>query len=233
LVPRTAAPDRLATIVAAGTAVLGRVGYRRTRMADVAAAAGISSGGLFNYVETKDALFHVVLAHAFGEINIDDVQLPIAAPPFDQTLDLIERSLRNKLANNPLRAALKEDHPQDVRAELTQIIERFYRSMELLWPALAVIERSAIDLPQLEALYFGSGRKGFLSQLTRYCDRRIAAGYFRPQPDTAIAARFLNEAVVWFAWHRREDRDKDVYDDNAAIETVTKMLCDALIEPPR
>src|SRR5437773_1209959 len=53
--------DRLAELVSAATEVFGRKGYRRTQMAEIAAAAGVSPGNLYNYVESKEALFDLVL----------------------------------------------------------------------------------------------------------------------------------------------------------------------------
>ena len=70
-------------------------------------------------------------------------------------------------------------------------------------------------------------------ELTRYVEQRTHAGLFRELPDAAVTARIITEAVTWFAWHRREDRDADVYDDERARRTVVEFVCGALIEPDR
>jgi len=46
------AADRLEHVVQAGAEVFARRGYRRTQMADVAAAMGVSPGNLYNYVDS-------------------------------------------------------------------------------------------------------------------------------------------------------------------------------------
>ena len=40
-------------------------GYRRTQMADVAREMGVSAGALYGYVESKEALFHLLIDRAF------------------------------------------------------------------------------------------------------------------------------------------------------------------------
>ena len=67
--------------------MFGRLGYRRTRMADVATQAGLSSGAVYTYVESKEALFHLVFAHAFGQFAEGMPAPPLATPAFAETLD--------------------------------------------------------------------------------------------------------------------------------------------------
>jgi AcrR family transcriptional regulator len=224
---RTSRQDRLADVAGAAARAFGRLGYRRTQMAAVAAAAGLSSGAVYTYVESKEALFHLVFLFGFGEIGNVLPDLPIATPPFDGTLQLIRRGLRKALLTPRLRAAMNENAPNNARDELAAIIEERYAAMEQVWPMLAVIERSAVDLPALDAFYFQQGRRGYLGQLTRYLERRARGGHLRPLPDAAIAARMMTETIVWFAWHRREDRDASLYDDDQARKTVVELLCNA------
>ena len=60
--------------------------------------------------------------------------------------------------------------------------------IERLWPVLAVIERCAVDLPELESLYFQRGRPSHLAQLTTYLEQRAAGGHLRTLPDAAVAS---------------------------------------------
>lgn len=219
--------DRLGDIALAATRVFGKLGYKRTQMANVAAEAGLSAGAVYTYVESKEALFHVVFAYGFGELGTPP--LPIAAPPFEETIRLIGRGLRKTSGSPRLQAALEEKAPTDIRAELTAIIEERYTSVADVWPLLAVIEKSAVDLPELEALYFQRGRRALFTQLTRYVEQRAASGHLRAVPDAAVAARFVVENVAWFAWHRRGDRDASLYDDAQVHATVVELLCNALI----
>lgn len=233
LVARSSPVQRLAELADAATTVFGRLGYRRTHMADVAAAAGVSSGAVYTYVDSKEALFHLVFLRGFGRGLQEEPKLPLSAPPFEETLELIGAGLRRSVATPLLRAALDGQPSADVRPELSAIVEERYRTIEAVWPLMAVIERCAIDLPALDELYFQRGRRGYLSQLTRYLEQRAGSGHLRATLDAAVAARILTEAITWFAWHRHEDRDAAVYDDDRARQTVVEFVCDALIEPGR
>jgi AcrR family transcriptional regulator len=59
--------DRLEDVLVAGAVVFARRGYRRTQMAEVARERGVSPGNLYNYVNSKDALFYLVLRRVLGE----------------------------------------------------------------------------------------------------------------------------------------------------------------------
>jgi AcrR family transcriptional regulator len=228
---RGSAEQRITQIADAATHVFGRLGYRRTHMADVATEAGLSSGAIYSYVESKEALLHLVFVQAFGRLEDPAPALPLAAPPLADTLKLIADGLRASAATPLLRAALADAAPPDVRAELAGIVGERYRMIERLWPVLAVIERCAVDVPELEDMYFRRGRRGHIGELSRYLEQRSAGGYLRAMPDATVAARIITEAITWFAWHRREDRDAGLYDDETVLPTIVEFVSDALIEP--
>ncbi|MBO0729229.1 MAG: TetR/AcrR family transcriptional regulator, partial [Acidimicrobiaceae bacterium] len=180
--PRVSVKDRLLALASAATEEFGASGYRATRTADVARRAGVSNGTLFTYVESKEALFHLVFVVGFADV--DDVlsELPMPTPGPGETLELIAQGLRRQEVAR-FRLALKEDAPTDVREELQAIVEERYDMFDRLWPLLTVIERCAADLPELEAFYFSSARLRYFHQLTRYLERRVASGHLRPMPD--------------------------------------------------
>jgi AcrR family transcriptional regulator len=229
---RASQDDRIADIAAAGTRAFGKLGYRRTQMASVAKDAGLSTGAIYTYVSSKDALFHLVIAVGFDKLATDG-ELPHVAPPFADTLALIADGLRKAVGSPRLRAALEDSAPADARAEFTAIVEERYDTVAAVWPLLAVIERCAVDMPELQELYFRRGRRSQLSYLTRYLDARGGSGLLRTFPDSAIAARALTESVVWFAWHRREDKDPQSFDEETARRTVVELLCNAFVPDER
>ena len=224
-------PNRLEQIAEAATRAFGRLGYKRTHMADVAAAAGLSAGAIYTYVESKEALFHLVFVHAFGLLPESTPALPLAPPPSGETLALIREGLRRAAAAPLLRAALDADAPGEVRDELAAVVEEQYDIVERLWPVLAVIEASAVDLPELDEMYFRRARPRRHGALAQYLSKRASTGDLREMPDIDIAARLVTEAVAWFGWHRRDDRDAKVFDDDLARRTVIEFVCDALVAP--
>jgi AcrR family transcriptional regulator len=226
--PRVPPQDRLAAVAAAATDVFGRLGYRGTRTADVAAAAGLSNGALFTYVESKEALFHLVFAYGFGHLDVELPLLPLPTPAPGETLGLIEQELR-KVPAPRLRSALQEDEPSDAGAELRGIVEERYDMLARLWPMLAVIERCAPELPELETFYFRRARAGYFARLTEYLEARWAGGHLRGMADAGVTARILTETITWFAGKRHLGRDAQVYDDDLVRRTVTEFLVAALV----
>ncbi|HEY6430059.1 MAG TPA: helix-turn-helix domain-containing protein [Acidimicrobiales bacterium] len=226
---RISPEERFCSVALAATKVFGRKGYRGTRMADVAAEAGMSSGLIFSYVESKEALLYSVFAFGFGLFADGLPSLPLVTPAPGETVELIGEHLR-KVPVPRLRAALKEDAPSDVRAELQGVVEERYGMVAGMWPLLAVIERCAVDLPELEAFYFGGVRVRYFAQLSRYLTARADGGYFRPMRDTDVTARVITESIAWFAWKRHEGRDAELYDENTVRETLVEFICGSLLE---
>ena len=226
-VPRKSPHSRLSELANAATVVFGRQGYRRTRTAEIAAEAGMASGSVFNYVECKEALFFLVFAHGFRALDEANPVLPIATPAQGETVALISQHLR-KVETPCLTAARDNRNPDDPRAELQGIIEERYDMLEALWPLLAVIERSAVDFPDLEEFYFRRLRVRYHDRLARYLEQRAADGQLRPVSDPTLTARIVDESVTWFAWKRHEGRDARKFDDESARKSVVDFVCSAL-----
>lgn len=226
---RVSAEYRLGEIAGAGARCFARLGYRRTRMAEVAAEAGMSTGAIYTYVESKEALLHLVLAVGLGTPAADFTDLPLPAPGVDASVEMAARGL-SRLARTPvLKAAVAVDDPPDAGAELAAVVAEQYSTIERLRGVLSVIEACAADLPALEAMYFGRGRRGRIDLLSEYLRRRAAAGHLRSLPDMAVAAQIVTETVAWFAWKRLEGRDASRFDDEVARRTVVEFVCNALV----
>jgi AcrR family transcriptional regulator len=228
-VARVSPDARLRVITQAGAGCFARVGYRRTKMADVATAAGVSSGALYTYVESKEALFHLVLAQGFGLPAPDPASLPVETPELDSTVEMVGRE-RKRLGVTPvLDAALAGSEPADLRAELSAIVEEQYSMIERLRGALTVIEACAADIAPLEQLYYGRRRRGHIDRLSMYIQKRAATGRISVLPDMAVAAQIVTETIAWFAWKRHEGHDSTRFDDGAARKTVVAFICHALL----
>jgi AcrR family transcriptional regulator len=225
--PRSSPRERLASLATAATEVFGRLGYRGTRTADVAVRAGMSAGSVFTYVESKEALFHLVFTYAL-DLLPEAPELPLPAPEPGETVALFAHALHDAQPSR-LQAALAGDEPADVAGELHGIVEELYDTIAWAWPVLAVVERCSAEMPDLEAVWFGEGRGGIYADLAEYLQRRTATGRLRPTPDFPTAARAIGELAAWFAWHRHEGRDARLYDDKTARRTVIEFTCAALV----
>jgi AcrR family transcriptional regulator len=225
--PRPSPRERLAAIAIAAFEAFARQGYRGTRTADVAARAGMSAGSLFTYVESKEALFHLVFLYALDRLP-EASELPLPTPEPGATIALFAQAIREVPASR-VRTALAGDEPADAAGELRGIVEELYDTVERSWPLLAVVERCSVEMPDLEALWFREGRGGMFADLAEYLERRTARGRLRPMPDSPAVARLIAELVAWFAWHRREGRDAALFDDQTARRTVIEFVCAALV----
>src|SRR5436305_7086978 len=198
-------------------------------MSDVAQEMGVSSGLLYSYVESKEALFHFALDWARSNGTKPAPELPIPTPGPGDTTALVAGVLRTGLAQPALREALRRERADDPATELTQIVIEHYRATNATRQLITMVDRSVRDIPELREQFIQKGRSRFVLRLAQYLETRIAAGQFRAVPDPEVTARFILESVAWFANHRYGDVDGASIDDEAAERTVVDMIVSALV----
>jgi AcrR family transcriptional regulator len=224
--------ERFDQMVDAALRVFGDKGYRQTQMADVAREMGVSPGTLYNYVESKEGLFHLVIDRAFSLGPPEPpASLPFPTPPPGATLAIIRERLADT-ALPQLEAAPGRSPTGDPRGELEGIVRELYALIERRREGIVVLERSALELPDLATLFYFEKRRGLLDRIERYLTARMSVGDLRPAPYPAAVARLILETVAWFAMHRHGDRDGVLIGDIAARETVVHVLVDALTSAP-
>jgi AcrR family transcriptional regulator len=227
-VPRPRNPERLDAITAAALATFAASGYRRTRMIDVAAAAGVSPGLLYTYAESKEALFALVVQRESG-VDIATLPLPVPMTSEADLVHLVGRALARLVALPALDAAEATDVPADVEAEITAIVGEQFDAVVACRTLLRLVERCAADWPALAAAFYTDGRRTHLERWARYLGRRSAAGLIGPIADTGIASRFVMETIAWFANHRFGDHDGAALDDDAVRHEVVTLITRALV----
>ena len=219
---------RLDDIVESATRIFGEKGYRRTLITDVASDLGIAPGTIYTYVESKDALFHLVIERAAG-VTTAPPQLPIAAPDAGETVKYSAQALGRTTKLTELNTALEREKADDIAEEVEAIVRELYESIARGRELINLIERSAVDLPELRTGYFHKGRRGFLKRIESYLALRIEQGQLRPVPDTAATARFIVESISWFANHRHGDQDSSNITDETAEQVCVDMLVHGLL----
>jgi AcrR family transcriptional regulator len=226
---RSVPPDRLEQLIDCAARVFIEQGYRRTQMADVAAAMGVAKGTLYLYVESKEALFDLVARYADAEWPLaSPPAFPVRTPARGATLRYVREELARHQVPATLAAALQHRRATDARAELEAIVRELYHTLARNRRRLKLVDRSAPDLPQLAALWFAGARGGLIQLLASYLEDRIARKRLRPVPDAAVAARLVIETVMFWAVHRHWDAHPDPVDDAVAEETVVRFVVDAL-----
>lgn len=222
------AASRLGEILAAAQVVFARNGYRRTQVSDVARELGVSPGLVYHYFDSKEALFHTALEQAFdadGFVAPDE--LPVRTPEADETVAMVRRHAERWAAAPLVEEALARKEAADPRAELETIVGTFYDAAERRRIGADLLERSALERPDLAELWFGEVRRRHFQNLARYVQQRMDTGQLRALPDAAIAARIIVEIVVFFSRHRHRDPYEQL-DDAAVRENVLRFVEAAL-----
>lgn len=222
--PRPRSVELTAVVDAARTA-FARSGLRRTLMSDIARQAGVSTGSLYNVAVSKDALF---LAMFLPPEALAAEPLPLTVPPPEQLLARVDERLRAAMHLPVQAAALQRPRADDPEAELRAVVGERYDVLAAAWPLLAAVEQTARDVPAVFEAYYAGGRDGFLDDLARYLALRADAGQVRPV-EPVTAARFVVEAVAWWAWHRHEDQQPVEVDEAQARALVLDMVTAALL----
>ncbi len=87
-----------------------------------------------------------------------------------------------------------------------------------------MLERSAFEVPQLAAVFYGKARKGLLDRLTELVRRRMAGRHYR-KSDPKIIARIIVENVTLFARHIHHDIAPPGFD----LEDARRIMIDTLV----
>ena len=146
-------PDRFAQILDAALTVFSRQGFRRTQMNDVAKEAGVAPGTLYSYVESKEALFALVLARAHEPGAPLPAELPVRAPTNEDLVAAIGEGVRWEDRLPTLHAALRRTRVTDARAELDAVIGELWDLFADTREVADLLERSARDWPDLAIVF--------------------------------------------------------------------------------
>jgi len=228
---RRVPPERFQDMIEAATRVFIALGYRRTQMVDVANAMGVAKGTLYLYVESKEALFDAVVRHADRPHPIPaPAELPLRTPKPEATLAEVERRLAEEGALPSLAAALTRSRVADVRAELAAVLSELYEALARHRVGIKLLDRCALDYPELAELWYRAGREGALSLLSQYLDDRARRGRLQRFEDEAVAARIVLETLIFWAVHRHWDAHPQRVSDAAAQNTAIQFIVSALLK---
>lgn len=223
--------ERLDQVVDAALRVFSDKGFKRAQMDDVAAEMGVSKGTVYNYVESKEALFYLLVERAFGGSSETPPELPVRTPKRGATIRRLHKRLVEGARLPALQTALARASAPDPAAELEAIVREFYSVIALTRRSMTMLERSARDLPDVAELWYRDVRQPVIDELTRYLETRMAAGELRQVPDPPTAARLMLETITWFA-RRRHDRAHEVtIEDDGAEDAVVDFIVHSLARP--
>jgi len=230
--PRSRPPDRLDQILQAATRVFGRTGLENSKMSDVASEAGVSQGTLYNYVESKEALFRLLLDRGLGAPAPASAALPLRSPSASSLARRMDEAIAANFALPRLDKALARRRVIDAVAELTEVIDELYERTLATREHADVLERSARDVPELAAVFYGKVRRGLFERLERLVVRRVASGHYHERAPS-IVARLIAETVTTFARHIYGDAEPPAFDLAAARAVVVDTLVTGIVKRSR
>ena len=219
---------QVAKLVEAATRLFIEKGYRRTQMADVTQAMGLSPGAIYRYVESKEALFDLIVrAGAMPEQSFSDLKLPLATPKPGATVRFLREILQREGHMQTLEAALTRESVDNPGQELEGIVRELYSRIARYHSGIKLLDQSALDWPQLAEIWSGQLRAALVERLAQYLQHRMDHGMLRPIRSPRAAARLIIETVAFFAMHRHYDSFPTQMDDKTAEDTVADTLVHA------
>jgi len=211
--------DRIPRLVEHATRVFIANGFTQTRMEDIAEAVGVAKGTLYRYVESKEALFDLVVRAADRGNVSPELELPIKSPRPGTTVAFIARRLAEERA---LPAG-----PSD----LATVVGHLFDVLERNRTAIKLLDRTARDVPELGATWSGGVRRNVIESVGKYLQRGMRAGVLREVPDAGIAARFVVETCAFWAVHRHWDNAPIPVPEDRVRASVIELVCAALALP--
>ncbi len=199
---------RVDEILEGAAAVFIARGYRRTTMADVAAALDLSPGTLYLYFEGKEALFHWLVIKCLRDDWAAEIPgVPAGNPGPGATRDVLHRAIARVVAESPLGWPIAED-PADAAGELEAVLRSLHATLRDFRRAIDLVERSAADWPELGEVVDQTLHGGMLDGLSRYLSTRMRRGYFAPVPDVPAAAQLVLQSLTLSARGGRGDNPR-------------------------
>ena len=190
-------------IIDAATEWFMSTGYFAARLDKIAGSAGLTSGALYTYFGSKEALFDFVIRKSILNLTPEQwPEIPVATPSPNSTLEFLKNELP-KISFIPiLTKALETDDCPDPKKELEQIVGNLFDTREKNRIIAIILYMSSFDWPELnEVCQFEIIiTKRFL--LKRYLEKRISQKLFNTVPDIEYATSVVEGSINLFTINR-------------------------------
>lgn len=208
-------------------------GYARTQIADIAKEMKVAVGTVYLYVESKEALFDLVVRFASTDDPawLDELEPPFPTPTPGATLEFLRGLFDRDELWPELEAALASERAADLRAELEAVVREQYRLARRHRHGLALLARSAFEFPGLSEVFIFGLRQRLLEKMSRYIAMRAASRQFRNTENPFASAAVLNQAITWANLQRPYDPGLMTLDDTAVEDETVALLVNGLIAP--
>jgi AcrR family transcriptional regulator len=206
-------------------AVFCRQGFERSQMADVAKAMKVAVGTVYLYVESKEALFDLVVRHGSAESSdwLDALEIPVKTPKPGSTVAFL-KEVFDRTEWPLLEEALKKKKVSNAAVELEGILREQYGLMHRHRRGLLLLMRSALEFPGLAEVFVHGLRNKLLDHLSRYLASRIKAGHFRQPQDLLATTAAMIQAITWANLQRPHDPGLMALSDEAVENSTIDLL---------
>lgn len=150
----------------AGRKVFERDGYHDARIADVAREAGCAVGSFYNYFESKEEFFKVLLIELEGEVYREPARLPSDAAPVDRLRETNRLYFESFRRNSAFWAVVEQAVLQSKEArQLVNDRHHYYRARTER--ALALWQANGLVSPDVN-LRFAAAALGAMTERCAY-----------------------------------------------------------------
>lgn len=144
--------------------LFGRKGYFNTSISDIAKAAGVSKGLMYNYFESKDALLAAIIQEAIevGERLIEDAMRPEWSA-YEQLEQMTKNSINLIKSNSHYwKLMISLAFQPDALKTLEPVLKR--KEQETMSKTVAIFEGLRLDDPFKELMFYGAIMDGIVIQ---------------------------------------------------------------------
>lgn len=229
--PRHRPHDRVDKIADASTEIFIRHGYSQAKITQIAAQARVGPGTIYLYAASKEALFDLAIRRALQDPTVWSITLPHPSPGPGAVADAVWRCLQNAAHFPQLWLAAESPPPDDVGSEVRGIVLELYGWLHRYRRAIELIERSAMDWPDVGQVFHRRFWRGGIRRIADYLARRVREGAIPARGDALAAAHLVVESLTWMAVHREWTPDGAAVKDQAAEDTSAALLVAAICGP--
>ncbi|BBM88303.1 TetR/AcrR family transcriptional regulator [Candidatus Uabimicrobium amorphum] len=225
--PRKHDINKAVQIIETATNIFIRNGYKRSKMEDVTKSLGLSTGSIYRYFKSKEALFDLILRVNIEDIDLGEIKWPLAST--QDTLNFLQKSTLLERRFPTLTQSLQQDCTSEHRQQFAQIIGEIYDVLAKYRIGIKLIESSALDWPELAELWFKKRRQQMFTLLTSYIEKSISQGHIPQVVDINASVRFVVNTITFFAIHRHFDIIPTEFDETTsrqmAVYMITRAFC--------
>jgi AcrR family transcriptional regulator len=225
---RTRPHDRIDKIADAATEIFIRQGYAPARISQIAERAKVGPGTIYLYAAGKEALYDLAVRRAMEDPTVWSMTLPHPTPAPGAVADALWRCLQNAAHFPQLRLAADSQPPADVTDEVQGIVLELYGWLRRYRRAIELVERSAVDWPDVAQVFYRRFWRGGVRRLADYLARRVNEGVLPARGRGVAAAHLVVESLAWMAVHREWSPDAASLPAAAAEESAVALLVSAI-----